>query len=253
MEMTMFYKEIPVYMLEEHTRMHGKKVLEIGGGAKLESAKKFLEFGAEQVTVTNIGHGINKAEKHDKVTTMYANALHLDETFDEPFDIVYGVAVLEHIPDPEQYLQQIYGLLNPGGYVCLTGGPIWTGPLGHHLWAKCETVHYRFADRACNPIPDWGHLLLSKDEMRNGLMVNESVPPEDADKIVNWVYHTKNINRLTHAQIIESFHNSKFQIAELKENRKSIPEELHKLLKMKHGKENDYGVFGIQVVLKKEV
>lgn len=250
--MAIFYKEIPAYMLAEHTSIRGKNILEIGGGAKLESAKKFLDFGAEHVTVTNIGHGIEKAESHEKITTMYANALYLDEVFNEPFDIVYGVAVLEHIPKPEHYLQQIYKVLKPGGYACLTGGPIWTGPLGHHLWAKCETMHYRFADRASNPVPDWGHLLLSEEEMQRGLVENGLVPEKDAEKIVEWMYHTKNINRLNYSELIKSFENSQFKIIELKENKKNLSDDLKKILEMKHGEKNDYNVFGIQIVLYKE-
>ncbi len=246
----MLYQEIAADMISNHISIKEKNVLEIGG-AGLEAAKKFLFYGAKHVTVTNIGHGIDKAEKAENITTMYANALQLDEVFDEPFDIIFGVAILEHIPKPEQYLHQIYNMLKPGGYVCLTGGPIWTGPRGHHVWAIGENMHYKFSDITKNPVPNWAHLLMSSSELFKELTVHLDIPSTDAKKIVEWIYNGNNINRLSSSTLRRTIYESKLNVVEYQENRQDIPNDIHKKLTIKCGIENDYGVAGIQVVLQK--
>lgn len=220
---------IPKYMLaavdvlEEVTSFRGKDVLEIGGTMNLDIPRIMRERGANSVTVTNISHGIRKAVEGgiggDGITVQYADALALEDHFPErSFDIVFGTAVLEHIPDPARLLASIDYVLKPGGSVFLSGGPLWSSAQGHHVWVNTDNGMVRFSDDSC-PIPDWSHLVLSPSEMTDYLNSLSTFSAADVEKMVHWIYQSENLNRITDQDIQNAIQSSRMKVLKAKKSK----------------------------------
>ena len=188
-------------LLETETSFEGKNILEIGGDEQFTLPKVFLERGADKITVTNIDSRVNVQTPDSKIVTQKANALYLDEYFTEnTFDIVIGTAILEHIPETEKLLESIHYVLKPGGHTILTGGPLWSSALGHHLWVRTPDGVLKFPAPDC-PIEPWSHLVLSEQEMQHHLESLNRFTPDTVQNILRWVYHSTALNRLTDRHI----------------------------------------------------
>ncbi len=242
----MSYKTRPATLLSEFTDLKGKKVLEVGGGFEFESARAFLEHGAESVTVTNIGHGVETATPEPGIEVKYADATRLSEYIDEQYDIVFGTAVIEHIPSTSQWLSETKKALSPNGYVYYSGGPLWTCAAGHHVFVKSEGREYLFTN-STNPIPNWGHLLLGREGIAQKLE-KKSIPAEDIDKIIEFIFDSNEVNRVHHGCIREEFDSSNMRTVYMKENRREISDFMQNKLQEKAGKSSDYGVSGIEYI-----
>jgi len=98
----------------------GKKVLEIGCGAGIDSAE-FARNGALVTSTDFTERSVQStkellAEAGLPVNVQQADATSL-EFDDETFDCVYSFGVLHHIPDIEKALSEIKRILKPGGQV----------------------------------------------------------------------------------------------------------------------------------------
>ena len=102
-----------------------------------------------------------------------------------------------------------------------------------------------------NPVPDWGHLLLSEEELRSHLR-GQSIPEPDINCIIHWIYASDEVNRLSFSEISEAYTNSGLTTLEANVQRGDVPEEVLQQLRQKYGDGNDYGIFGITYVLRKE-
>ncbi|MGH2674059.1 MAG: class I SAM-dependent methyltransferase [Actinomycetota bacterium] len=76
--------------------------------------------------------------------------LPFDLPFDHPFDVVLAVNVIEHLPDPESGVEEIRGVLAPGG-LCVVHLPTINGPVSRAIYrfayAKDLTHVYRPSGR----------------------------------------------------------------------------------------------------------
>lgn len=96
----------------------GKKVLEIGCGAGIDSAE-FARNGALVTSTDFTERSVQSTkelleEANLKATVVQADATAL-EFEDDYFDCVYSFGVLHHIPDVEKALSEIKRVLKPGG------------------------------------------------------------------------------------------------------------------------------------------
>ncbi len=197
------------YHLEEFERfiervdVRGKRVLEIGSDYHLASTRLFMANGAKSVVANNLIEWKSDEPLPGGVEFIAGDACDLDLP-EGSFDIVYGIAIVEHVPDFERLCRSIKRLLRPGGVVYLQGCPMWPGNLGHHVWCspdsdedfeanfakgggkKAEPMQYSFTDN--NPIPDWAHVTLSPAEMEL-LLIEKGIPAAHADRISRYVYH----------------------------------------------------------------
>lgn len=174
----------------------GKRVLEIGSDFHLASARLFAANGATQVIATNIGNWRSDEPLPPGVEFQVGDAG--DVKFaDASFDIIYGIAVLEHIPDFEKVAAAIDRLLNSNGVAYLQGCPLWPSSLGHHVWADRRAIDnsspadetlYTFADPDKNPIPHWAHLVSSPKDMK-GALIGKGVPLRHAEHLVRFIYN----------------------------------------------------------------
>jgi SAM-dependent methyltransferase len=249
-------------ILSQYTSFEGKTVLEVGGSQSCESAYPFIRGGAASATVSGLDHiSDDHIDIDKKLRIMRADALSLSSYFEpESFDMVYGLSIVEHIPSPDLFLDQVYNVLKPGGLAYFEGNPIWTSPKGHHLWVASwdgiykgqATASYLFTEWppevSTNPLPDWSHLLLTQDQMREYL-INESLPLVDIQCIIDWVYISDQINRLSMAILAKAYSSSKLIVLEANTHRVEVPNDIEAALRNKYGNGVDYGVCGVSYVL----
>lgn len=98
----------------------GKKVLEIGCGAGIDSAE-FARNGAIVTSTDFAERSVQATKELLKEASLPVNVVQADATNlqfkDESFDCVYSFGVLHHIPNIEKALSEIKRVLKPGGQV----------------------------------------------------------------------------------------------------------------------------------------
>jgi SAM-dependent methyltransferase len=251
-------------VLSRYTSFQGKTVLEIGGAQSCEAAQPFLQDGAARVVVTGLDHiSQDQSNREHNLQILRADALELSSIF-EPcsFDIIYGLSIVEHIPSPKIFLDEVYRILKPGGIAYFEGNPIWSGFKGHHLWIATwggpyqnkATANYLFGEypntKSTNPLPDWSHLTMTQEQMR-AYLAAESIPDVDIECILDWVYHSDNINRLHMPEIAEAYTTSKLIVLEANTLRMDVPREVELALRNQYRDGIDYGIYGVSYVLAK--
>lgn len=204
--------------LERFIDFKDKKILEIGGNSNCESAFPFLQAGAAHIIVSGLDDIVAAPPAeivNANIEIVHADARDLTSTFEcDQFDIVYGISVIEHIDQLPLALSQIKSATKPGGLIYLQGNPIWSGPIGHHVWItpyhNQSEGTYTFmkwpgdvSSISCNPIPDWGHLLMSPSEMEDHLL-SIGIPPRDVIMLIDSIYFESkgtSISRLSFTDI----------------------------------------------------
>jgi ubiquinone/menaquinone biosynthesis C-methylase UbiE len=251
------------WVLSRYISFEGKEVLEIGGSQSGEAALPFLSDGATRVSITGLDHVTEEKLIGEKLRILRANALSLSSVFQpDSFDVVYGLSIVEHIPSPKVFLDEVHRVLKPGGIAYFEGNPVWTSPKGHHLWVATwgglyehkATANYlfnRFPNaKSTNPLPDWSHILMTEAEMREHLD-EKGLPQIDIECIIDWVYLSDQINRLGMSEVAEAYSTSKLVVLEANTVRVQVPPEVEKLLRQHRGESIDYGISGVSYVLAK--
>jgi len=115
-----FRYELQDYMHEAFSfnSFGGKKVLEIGVGAGIDTAE-FLRNGAEVVSVDFSPLATRSASLLLKEANLEGHILLTDARYlpfrDSQFDVVYSFGVIHHIPNISEVLEQVRRALRPGG------------------------------------------------------------------------------------------------------------------------------------------
>lgn len=210
----MDYRRHNVDLLRQHGDIAGKRVLEIGGDARGDTARMLIEAGAREVVVTNAGHGIVTGRLSDAITFRKVDARRLHEAFlPGAFGAAFGVAVAEHIPDPAGWVASLARVLAPGAPALIHGGPIWSGPHGHHVWVSVEGTDYRFTDKS-NPLDAWDHLLHDQASLIEHLVSQKALPRAHAVAIAHGVHVDLNINRVSFNQLCAAMGGGDMALAE---------------------------------------
>ncbi|MFY9469832.1 MAG: class I SAM-dependent methyltransferase [Solirubrobacterales bacterium] len=108
--------------------------LEIGSGTGYFSLNMMQNGVLGEVVATDISEGMLRVVERsagrlglgDRVTTLHTEAEGFDFA-DESFDIVFGHAVLHHLPDLQESFDEFHRLLKPGGMIFFAGEPSATG------------------------------------------------------------------------------------------------------------------------------
>ena len=251
-------------VLSRYASFEGKDILEVGGDQGCESAYPFLKDGAASAIVSGLDHiSQEQVSKEYNLRVLRADALKLSSVFGPSrFDVVYGLSVVEHIPSPKSFLDEVYTVLKPGGLAYFEGNPIWSSPKGHHLWVATwggayqnkTTANYLFSEYAgkvsTNPLPDWSHLLMTPNRMREYL-AEKSIPSTDIDCIIDWVFYSNEVNRINMSEIAEAYTNSRLIVLEANTVRVDIPADIQVALRKQCGDGIDYGILGVTYVLAK--
>ncbi|MEO3475446.1 methyltransferase domain-containing protein [Roseomonas sp. CAU 1739] len=214
----MDYRRHNVDLLRQHGDIASKRVLEIGGDSRGETARMLLEAGAREVVVTNVGHGISTGQLSEAISFRKIDARRLHEAFPPGhFDAAFGVAVAEHIPDPAAWTESLAQVMAPGGHALVHGGPIWSGPHGHHVWVSIEGVDYRFTDKS-NPLAAWDHLLHDQVSLAAYLVAEKAMPASHAAAVAHFVYVDANINRVPYSRLCAEMGSGGMALAEVYPN-----------------------------------
>jgi SAM-dependent methyltransferase len=249
----MDYRRHNVELLHARWDLRGRRVLEIGGDARGETARMLLDCGAREVVVTNRAHGVRNSRIDARIELRVVDARALHEAFPpDSFDAAFGVAVAEHIPDPELWTASLARVLAPGAVALVHGGPIWSGPHGHHVWVSCDGRDYHFS-KPGNPLAPWQHLLHDEKSLTQALIREKGLPPSHAEAISAWVYRDPNINRIPYSALIRRMSGSGMVVAEVIDNIYRRPDEAQQALlaRCPLGPDERYEVSGAAFILRK--
>jgi len=242
-----------VKRLSNISDIKGKKVLEIGGDLKHETADYLIDQGASHVTSINIDPKITTQKINDQLDVVNLDATKLLSYFEEEtFDLAFGVAILEHIHNTKLLLDEVHSVLKPNGTALLHAGPVWTSAIGHHTWVECDQTKYRFNDQS-NPIPDWHHLLFDLEEMVDFLVSKKGMVREHATSVANYIYEDGDLSRMGYMDYINAFKDSEFRtIMIYEEAGKPIPEYVgKKLKKTQYENQKEFEVVALQFIVEK--
>lgn len=183
--------------------LEGKVVLEIGSDLELKTVQGMLHLGAKEV------YAVNPQLLPDK--KLNDKRLHLIKSFgentgmpDKHFDVIFGIALLEHVSNPEALASECERMLKDDGICFLQGCPMWTEPHGHHIYIKnTDGSQFLFHDET-NPFEAWAHLVLSKDEISNKLK-SKNISDEHIGQLIHFITESDCISRLSPSYLIEKF------------------------------------------------
>jgi 2-polyprenyl-3-methyl-5-hydroxy-6-metoxy-1,4-benzoquinol methylase len=241
------YQQQCLETISRFTAFSRKEVLEIGGDVDGNVANKLIEFGASDVWSINVDTRYSDQDISN-VHTRQLSAYEIERYFgNNAFDVVFGIAVLEHIDDIQRLCETIKGVVRPGGLVYLQGGPFWTCCHGHHLVYFADGRFYTFTGD--NPVPDWLHLLQGAPEAAETLKQN-NVPLAHAEAIVEQIYNGTQINRAQYSEIKQTLYNTNLNLFYLEEHIRRKPDELilSKLTGRGWNKSEPFGVYSADFV-----
>lgn len=122
-----------------------KSILDIGSGRgwMLFFLKKYFHY--ETTAGTQISANAYKFSKEKLKLEIYNQDL-LEISFNKKFDTVSIFHVLEHVTDPERYVERIYGLLNSQGrfFIEVPNYRAWSRKLAGRHWLALDLKHHLF-------------------------------------------------------------------------------------------------------------
>lgn len=123
---------------------------------------------------------------------------------DGTFDCLLSISTFEHFHRPDVVLAEMFRVLRTGGVALVSFEPIWTASYGHHL--------HHFGEIS-GLVPPWGHLYLSRDQMRDELerQIWPVGAPLTRDEALSWMYDGDAINRHDIRALKSSFAASPFE------------------------------------------
>jgi SAM-dependent methyltransferase len=164
---------------------------------------------------------------------------------------ILSITAFEHVHDFDVALREMHRVLAPGGIVYADFGPIWSCSIGHHVFAIVDGVEARHWKPGKNPVPHFGHLLMTREELRAAVLEKPWVFPRLADAIIEWIYDGPGVNRVFYEDYVKSFESSPFAVRHLAPVREHVPPRIQTKLKTACPKYDDFGVRMIEVVLEK--
>lgn len=183
----------------ESTDLKDKKILEIGGHP-YGISHTLSRLSGKKVTIVNPWPPMDNL---DNQLVNYKQCLLEDLQDSEDFDLIIGMALTEHLMNPDQVFQKCFALLKDGGLVGLQGGPHFLSDVGHHLYLQVDGKQYDFFNN--NPIDDFSHLYLSRWQMAECLK-EKNIHVNVINRIIDHIYVKNNeINKLPAEEIINLF------------------------------------------------
>jgi SAM-dependent methyltransferase len=187
------YQRRPVAKFVDTVPSSVNVILEIGSDQRCS----VLHYLSENLNCFSIGvdpsPAFGRHVDHEKVIPIQA----LGESLpikDASVDAVISIATLEHVEPIPELLSEVRRVLRPGGMFYSDFGPIWSCAVGHHVFAQIDGKEARFWKEGRNPIPDYYHLLLSKEEMA-AFLTEGPCDQRLVEPIVEWIYSRPLINR----------------------------------------------------------
>jgi SAM-dependent methyltransferase len=178
--------------IETFIDLEGKHVLEIGASPKNPAVGAYLaEEKGCHYTGLNIEDFIYPERRNMKLICSDIHQVGFDPG---SFDLVFSIAVWEHIPNPLPLFDQIAGWLRPSGihYGIFQN---WTSAIGHHIFAPRFPQHF---------VPDWAQLLYPTEETMRAALESRGAPQEDARAIAAFTHGSSEINRVASRDFVRT-------------------------------------------------
>jgi SAM-dependent methyltransferase len=164
---------------------------------------------------------------------------------------IFSITAFEHILNFDMALAEMHRVLKPGGIVYSDFGPIWSGSVGHHVYAMADGLEARHFKPGKNPVPHYAHLWMTREEMRSAVQQETWVTPALAEAIVYQIYDGTLINRLFYEDYIKLFYTSPLTVRKLEPVRDHVSRRLQERLKTYCQGYTDFSVRMVEVVLQK--
>jgi hypothetical protein len=189
---------------------------------------------------------------NDDFVVFMGDAIRLPDWFWRKFDMVISIAALEHFSDVPSLLNECHRVSDARGVTLADFGPIWSGFAGHHVVNLKDKSGATISWNKNNPVPPWGHLLLSRMQMHQVLV--EKMPEEEAMKAVKMIYDDDFINRNFAEDYLGFFLRSKFARIEYRKKpwTQTPSAEVQSALEQQYPGCHDFTQLGAQVALFKE-
>lgn len=122
------------------------------------------------------------------------------------FDIIYGLDVLEHVNDLENLFNNLKRLVADNGLISLQGSPLWSSAGGHACSLNLECGMLKTGEEGLCLAP-WEHLAYDNQEELKNAMIKKGFSENDAEKVSDFIFNSKEINRKSYADILEILDN----------------------------------------------
>lgn len=215
------FHELMVDALVANYPVAGKTVLEVAADPWLLSAKRFVEHGAGRVISSDMHEGWPRVAD-DRIETAVIDARRITAVLEpESIDVIYGINLLEHLEDIPEAMESIRQALKPGGFCLIHGHPIWTSARGHHAILGHVGAEVTFSNDT-NPVPLWGHLYMTPEEMERQLR-DEGRSPAVIACALDWSFDSDLITRKPRNAIIEGLRSGPMNVRAIWEDRLEVP------------------------------
>ena len=186
--------------------IEGKSVLEVGGSSSPEllydyKPGKWTCVNLNRVAVDSFSE--NTKKYRPAFTAKYLDINKYEST--EEYDLIYSIDSFEHINGLEYGMRVMYEALRPNGYLFTVFGPIWSCDVGHHLSLPAPEGNLYFENGVLEP---WQHLSFSETSLFKYLVPRYS--EQTAKRAIDFIYHSKDINRLFDHDYMEILTKSDF-------------------------------------------
>lgn len=125
-------------------------------------------------------------------------------------DLVFSLAVFEHLRDAPGALREAHRVLKPGGRLLVSANPVWSGFRGHH-WGP-DLLGKPQAPAISLP---WAHLLIPPEKMADYLARCEGFAPDQARRAADFIFASPMLNRLGTADYLRFFEECPLELEDL--------------------------------------
>lgn len=190
-----------------------RRILEVGSGtfettytlARKYPKKEFV--GIDFAFPEKATERLKYAEPRN-LTAIRHDIRSLDFLAGEQFDFAYSIAVLEHVRELDTHLRAIFSVLKSGGRYTFKETPFWSSAHGHH---------FEHNSPEC-PVPPYGHLMMSREELGTYLANTAGKEPAVVAKILGEIYDREDLSRLSRTETRAIIAASPFVIESWSEN-----------------------------------
>ncbi len=201
------YSSIARNIADQVPHINSCRILEVGSDKNHGLITALSQYADEVIGINIVGSDTRVNNKASFINDNICSTKFEDESF----DLIISYAVFEHIHDFEKACKEMFRLLKPQGILLSDFGPIWSCMWGHHLWTSGGGQLFTYM----NPpsLPPYCHLLMEQDQLYDHLVsIYSSVA---ARSISDYIYLSKEQNRLFHKDYIKIFKDSDFKINKL--------------------------------------
>jgi SAM-dependent methyltransferase len=177
-----------------------KDVVELGSDLELNTAKGIRKLGAKKVLCINPDFPDSLISNDARIVVSKRDGADTGLP-DNSVDVVFGFALLEHVHEPRKIVEEIKRILKPQGIAYLEGCPIWSGPVGHHVWHRFPDEFYKFSDET-NPFSMWEHLYYDTEEQIENALRSKGLPEIHSKSIADFIINSTFISRKKASDII---------------------------------------------------